>query len=324
MAVGVSAGYGNLPSGNFQAEIYSQKVLKFFRRASVVEDITNTDYAGEIENFGDTVRIMKEPTVSISAYTRGAVVTPQDLADDEIQLTVDQAQAFAFKVDDIEERQSHVNFEALATSSGAFSLKRNYDKNVLQTMIDGAGIKGASGSVETDSNLGTSGTPHTMAGSDAGDEAVQIIALMARHLDQADVPEENRWFVAPPRFYETLYKAGAKIAEVQVTGDDQSPMRNGMLTAQKVMGFTLYKTNALRQSADATTTTDMVSLSGVATGENVILAGHMSSTATANSIAKTEVIRDPDSFADVVRGLHVYGRKVIRPEGLVLGIVDYA
>jgi hypothetical protein len=267
---------------------------------------------------------MKEPTVSISTYTRGAVVTPQDLADDEIQLTVDQAQAFAFKVDDIEERQSHVNFEALATSSGAFSLKRNYDKNVLQAMIDGAGIKGASGSVETDANLGTSGTPHTMAGSDAGDEAVQIIALMARHLDQADVPEENRWFVAPPRFYETLYKAGAKIAEVQVTGDDQSPMRNGMLTAQKVMGFTLYKSNALRQSADATTTTDMVSLSGVATGENIVLAGHMSSTATANSIAKTEVIRDPDSFADVVRGLHVYGRKVIRPEGLVLGIVDYA
>jgi hypothetical protein len=324
MAIGISSGYGNLPTGNFQAEIYSQKVLKFFRRASVVEDITNTDYAGEIENFGDTVRIMKEPTVSISAYTRGSVVTPQDLADDEIQLTVDQAQAFAFKVDDIEERQSHVNFEALATSSGAFSLKRNYDKNVLQAMIDGAGIKGASGSVETDSNLGTSGTPHTMAGSDAGDEAVQIIALMARHLDQADVPEENRWFVAPPRFYETLYKAGAKIAEVQVTGDNQSPMRNGMLTAQKVMGFTLYKSNALRQSADATTTTDMVSLSGVATGENVLLAGHMSSTATANSIAKTEVIRDPDSFADVVRGLHVYGRKVIRPEGLVLGIVDYA
>ena len=324
MAIGISSGYGNLPTGNFQAEIYSQKVLKFFRRASVVEDITNTDYAGEIENFGDTVRIMKEPTVSISAYTRGSVVTPQDLADDEIQLTVDQAQAFAFKVDDIEERQSHVNFEALATSSGAFSLKRNYDKNVLQAMIDGAGIKGASGSVETDSNLGTSGTPHTMAGSDAGDEAVQIIALMARHLDQADVPEENRWFVAPPRFYETLYKAGAKIAEVQVTGDDQSPMRNGMLTAQKVMGFSLYKSNALRQSADATTTTDMVSLSGVATGENIVLAGHMSSTATANSIAKTEVIRDPDSFADVVRGLHVYGRKVIRPEGLVLGIVDYA
>ena len=324
MAVGTAAGYGSLPSGNFQAEIYSQKVLKFFRRASVVEDITNTDYAGEIENFGDTVRIIKEPTVTISSYTRGSVVTPQDLADDEIQLTVDQANAFAFKVDDIEERQSHVNFEALSTSSGAFSLKRNFDKNILQNMIDNAGIKGASGTVETDSNLGTGGTPVTVTGSDAGDDVVNLMALMARKLDEQDVPEEGRWFVAPPRVYENLYKAGAKIVEVQVTGDQVSPLRNGLVTNQKIMGFTLYKSNALRQSADATTTTDMVSVSGVATGENVVLAGHISSTATASQIAKTEAIRDPDSFADVVRGLHVFGRKVLRPESLVLGIVDYS
>ena len=324
MAVGTAAGYGSLPSGNFQAEIYSQKVLKFFRRASVVEDITNTDYAGEIENFGDTVRIIKEPTVTISSYTRGSVVTPQDLADDEIQLTVDQANAFAFKVDDIEERQSHVNFEALSTSSGAFSLKRNFDKNILQNMIDNAGIKGASGSVETDSNLGTGGTPVTVTGTDAGDDVVNLMALMARKLDEQDVPEEGRWFVAPPRVYENLYKAGAKIVEVQVTGDQVSPLRNGLVTNQKIMGFTLYKSNALRQSADATTTTDMVSVSGVATGENVVLAGHISSTATASQIAKTEAIRDPDSFADVVRGLHVFGRKVLRPESLVLGIVDYS
>ena len=324
MAISVSAGYGNLPTGNFQAEIYSQKVLKFFRRASVIEDITNTDYAGEIENFGDTVRIMKEPTVTISAYSRGSVVTPQDLADDEIQLTVDQAQAFAFKVDDIEERQSHVNFEALATSSGAFSLKRNYDKNVLQAMIDGAGIAGANGASETDADLGTAGTPVTITGSDAGDDVVNLMALMARKLDEQDVPEENRWFVAPPIVYQNLYAAGAKIVEVQVTGDSSSPLRNGLVTNQKIMGFSLYKSNALRQSVDATTTTDMVSFSGVATGENTVLAGHISGMATANSIAKTEVIRDPDSFSDVVRGLHVYGRKVIRPEAICLGIVDYS
>ena len=212
----------------------------------------------------------------------------------------------------------------MATSSGAFSLKRNYDKNVLQAMLDGAGIKGASGSVETDSNLGTGGTPVTVTGSDAGDDVVNLMALMARKLDEQDVPEENRWFVAPPRVYENLYKAGAKIVEVQVTGDDVSPLRNGLVTNQKIMGFTLYKSNALRQSADATTTTDMVSVSGVGSGENVVLAGHISACATANSIAKTEVIRDPDSFADVVRGLHVYGRKVLRPESLVLGIVDYS
>ena len=140
MAFTTSSGYGNLPSGNFAPSIFSQKVLKFFRRASVAEDITNTDYTGEIENFGDTVNIMKEPTLTVSAYTRGSVVNPQDLADDQITMTVDQANAFAFKIDDIEERHSHVNFEALATSSGAYALKRKFDANVLQNLSDAAGI----------------------------------------------------------------------------------------------------------------------------------------------------------------------------------------
>ena len=143
MAFNSASGYNNLPSGNFTPEIFSQKVLKFFRRASVVDDITNTDYAGEIENFGDTVRIIKEPTITVASYSRGAVVNPQDLADDQITMVVDQANAFAFKIDDIEERHSHVNFEALATSSGAFSLKRKYDATVLQAMVDGAGIAGS-------------------------------------------------------------------------------------------------------------------------------------------------------------------------------------
>ena len=93
MAFNSASGYNNLPTGNFAPEIFSQKVLKFFRRASVAEDITNTDYTGEIENFGDTVNIMKEPTLTVSAYSRGSVVNPQDLADDQITLTVDQANA---------------------------------------------------------------------------------------------------------------------------------------------------------------------------------------------------------------------------------------
>ena len=86
MAFNRASGYNNLPSGNFTPEIFSQKVLKFFRRASVAEDITNTDYAGEIENFGDTVRIIKEPTITVSSYARGSVVNPQDLADDQITM----------------------------------------------------------------------------------------------------------------------------------------------------------------------------------------------------------------------------------------------
>ena len=325
MAFGTAAGYGNLPSGNFAPEIFSQKVLKFFRRASVVEDITNTDYAGEIENFGDTVRIIKEPVVTVSSYTRGSVVNAQDLADDQITMVVDNANAFAFKIDDIEERHSHVNFEALATSSGAFALKRKYDANVLQAISDGAGIAGADdaslsgGLTTTNSALGTASSPINVETDDAG---INLMLLMARTLDDQSVPEENRWFVAPPIFYEKMFQAGNKIAEVQVTGDASSPLRNGLAIPGTLAGFRCYKSTALNSTAG----TDQVTLTGVATdaSENVILAGHMSSTSTASHIAKTEVVRSTESFSDVIRGLHVFGRKVLRPEAVVRGVIDFA
>ena len=325
MAFGTAAGYGNLPSGNFTPQIFSQKVLKFFRRASVAEDITNTDYTGEIENFGDTVNIIKEPTITVSQYTRGSVVNTQNLADDQITLTVDQANAFAFKIDDIEERQSHINFEALATSSGAFSLKRKYDANVLQAISDGAGIAGADdaslsgGLTTTNTSLGTASSPINVEADDAG---INLMLLMARVLDDQSVPEENRWFVAPPIFYEKMFQAGNKIAEVQVTGDASSNLRNGLATPGTLAGFSCYKSTALNSTAG----TDQVTLSGVATdaSENVILAGHISSTATASHIAKTEVVRSTESFSDVVRGLHVFGRKVLRPEVIVRGVIDFA
>ena len=325
MAFDSASGYNNLPSGNFAPQIFSQKVLKFFRRASVAEDITNTDYTGEIENFGDTVNIIKEPTITVSSYSRGSVVNTQDLADDQITLTVDQANAFAFKIDDIEERHSHVNFEALATSSGAFSLKRKYDANVLQTLANGAGIAGADdasisgGLTTTESTLGTAAAPINVEADDAG---INLMLLMARLMDDQSVPEENRWFVAPPIFYEKMFQAGNKIAEVQVTGDATSNLRNGLATPGTLAGFRCYKSTALNSTAG----TDQVTMSGLATdgSENLVMAGHISAAATASHIAKTEVVRSTESFSDVVRGLHVFGRKVLRQEAIVRGVVDFA
>ena len=304
-----AAGYNNLPSGNWVPAVYSQKVQKFFRRASVVEDITNTDYAGEIENFGDTVNIVKEPTITVNDYARGQTVNTQTLADDRLQLTVDQGSYFAFKVDDIEERQSHVNWEALATSSGAYSLKRNYDYNVLKNIYDNAATSAA--------NTGTDGSP--IDGDAAADTLADVISAAKTVLDANDVPEENRWFVAPPAFYKQLRKAGAKIMDQSVMADGgASSMRNGMVTDRPLFGFRLYSTNAIAVSSGAASSKTFGS---AGSNEYALLYGHQSAVATANHIAKTELIRDPDSFSDIVRGLHVFGRKVLRSDAVYSGVI---
>nr|BAR34460.1 major capsid protein [uncultured Mediterranean phage uvMED] len=299
MAFSSVSGNNNLPSGNFSPIIYSQKVQKFFRTASVVEAITNTDYAGEIENFGDTVNIIKEPTITVSAYSRGSVVDTQDIADDQIQLVVDQANAFAFKVDDIEERHSHVNFESIASSSGAYALKNEYDKNVIAAMVAGVSSSSPDHLLGADSG---SGQDQDVGFGSSEVDPVDTISKHNRLLNAADVPEENRWFLAGPEFVEQLGQANSKL--MSDTTGNATPLRNGKVLSGKIMNMDVYMTNNFAASS----TSNFFK----------VLGGHMSSTATANHIAKIEVIRHPESFSDVVRGLHVFGRKVLRDNALVL------
>lgn len=301
MAFPSASGYGNLPSGNFTPVIYSQKVLKFLRRTSVVEDITNTDYAGEIQSYGDTVNIILEPTVAVTPYTRGSVLVPTDLADDQTQLIIDKANAFAFKVDDIEVRQSHINWQPLAQSAAAYALKDAFDAEVLSTMVSG---------VNSTNTYGDGTTPIDVGFDTSEVDPVNVLARLSRLLDSQNVPEDNRFIVARPAFYEQLAQSASKVMDMSVIKfGDESALRNGKVTKYPVHGFKLYKSNNLTTPTGAGSPTDYV------------LAGHMSSTAVAAQIAKTEVIRDPNSFGDVVRGLHVYGRKVLRSECLALATI---
>jgi hypothetical protein len=131
MAFPRAAGYNNLPNGNFSPVIYSKQVQLAFRKAAVCDAITNNDYFGEIANFGDSVKIIKEPEITVKAYERGTTITPQDLDDEDFTLTVDKANYFAFKVDDIEEAHSHVNFESLSSNRAAYRLADQFDQDVL-------------------------------------------------------------------------------------------------------------------------------------------------------------------------------------------------
>ena len=350
MAFQTASGYGNLPNGNFSPIIYSKKVQLAFRKAATVGDITNSDYFGEISAQGDTVRIIKEPEISVQAYARGTTVTAQDLDDEDFQLVVDKSNYFAFKMDDIEEAHSHVNFMQLATDRAAYRLADQYDQEVLGYM---SGYKQSALHAQADTvNDSVNGSKAvTTAGSDelltsmklrkdsfgnittssAGDHSIpvvarlpgatalptataspaMVVARMKRLLDQQQVDSQGRWLVIDPVFMEILSDEDSRF----MNGDygESGGLRNG-LVINNFHGFRLYVSSNLPAVGTGPGTTGSANQNA---NFGVIVAGHDSAVATAEQINKTETYRDPDSFADIVRGMHLYGRKILRPEAIV-------
>tara|TARA_R110000868_G_scaffold400608_1_gene675229 strand:+ start:379 stop:1347 length:969 start_codon:yes stop_codon:yes gene_type:complete len=302
-AEGSNSNFGT--STNFLPAIYSKKVLNFFRKASVAEAITNTDYAGEISGYGDSVKVIKEPTITVYKYERGADVTETALTDTEVTLVVDTANAFKFVVDDIETSMSHVNFKEVAASSAAYALRDAFDEGVIAAGFAGLSASGPNHVLGADDDTtGTVVGTYDEAGKSINlliNDPLDVLAHMAKLLDEQNVPEEGRWVVAPPSFYEQLSKSGSKLLSVDFNAG-QGSIRNGLVTSGKLRGFSMYKSNNIQATSAA---------------DGKILAGHMSAICTAQTITSTEVIRDPDSFGDICRGLHVYGVKVLRPEALV-------
>ena len=344
MAFTSATGYGNLPNGNFSPVIYSKQVQLAFRKSAVAEAITNSDYFGEIANMGDSVKIIKEPEISVQAYARGTQITAQDLDDEDFSLTIDKANYFAFKVDDIEEAHSHVNFQNLASDRAAYRLADQYDQDVLgylagytqsalhavadtvNTTVNGSKAVSTAGSDELLASMKLEGDDF---GGSAGDSIgiqprlpgatgvpgsgnanpLQVIARMSRKLDQQNVDTQGRWLVVDPVFMEVLKDEDSKLLNSDFGG---SGLQNG-LVLNNLHGFRVYVSNNLPQIGTGSGTTGGTNSSNY----GVIVAGHDSAVATAEQINKTETYRDPDSFADIVRGMHLYGRKILRPEGLV-------
>ena len=349
MAFKTAAGYGNLPNGNFSPVIYSKQVQVAFRKAAVCEAITNNDYFGEIAQMGDSVRIIKEPEITVKEYARGAQITPQDLDDEDFTLTIDKANYYAFKVDDIEEAHSHVNFQSLASDRAAYRLADQFDQEVLG-YLSGFKQSAISSAAGTANDVVSGSKAVTTAGSDelltsmklrkdsfgnittssAGDHSIplaarlpgatalptatasplMVISRMGRLLDQQNVDTQGRWLVVDPVFVELLKDEDSRLLNSDFGG---SGLQNG-LVINNLHGFTVYTSNNLPSVGTGPATTGSANQNS---NFGVIVAGHSSAVATAEQINKTETYRDPDSFADIVRGMHLYGRKILRPEAIV-------
>jgi hypothetical protein len=344
MAFPTAPGYGNLQNGNFSPVIYSKQVQLAFRRASTVEAITNSDYFGEIANFGDSVKILKEPEITVKSYARGTQITAQDLDDEDFTLVVDQANFFAFKLDDIEQAHSHVNFMQLASDRAAYRLRDQYDADVLgylcgfeqaaknanatvaRTTVPGTKAVASAGADELLTSMKlTSGSFTSGGGTNSiplaprfpGATAqltnirspLTVIARMARLLDTQFVDSTGRWLVVDPVFVEILKDEDSRLLNADFGG---SGLQNGLIL-NNLHGFKVYVSNSLPKKGTGP---------GTATGTpndnnwGIIVAGHSAAVASAQQITKTESYRDPDSFADIVRGMHLYGRKILKPEAI--------
>lgn len=351
-----AAGHASLPNGAFSPVIFSKKTQLAFRRASVTSYITNSEYMGEISSFGDAVRIVKEPDVQIRPYSRGKIIQPQDLIDEDYTLVVDQANEFAFHIEDVEQAHSHINWMALATDRAGWRLRDQYDTEVLAYL---AGFKQSIPNGVGDTLRTLADMPGTRAITTAGvDELLtinkltrgsflttgtashvipiaarfpgqqtkptdnispmQLLARMSRNLDQQNVAQDDRWVVVDPVFTEMLRDEDARIMSNDYS--DKGGLRNGLIGKQ-IHGFTVYQSNALPRvglGPSVSGTTSQIANYGV------VVAGHKMAVASAENLTKTEGFRSQETFADVVRGLHVYGRKLIRPEAIVTAIYNAA
>ena len=295
-------------NGFFIPEVYSKKVQIALRKAAVAEAICNTDYMGEISSFGDTVNIIKEPQISVNDYTRGLAVTSTNLTDQELVLTIDQAKSFAFKLDDLEKRFSHVNFQAIASDNAAYKLRDAMDANIMAAISAGAGVT---------TGMGTTSVPIDIGFGSGEVDPLNQMALAAKELDENNVPEEGRWFVAAPEWYNVLSNTSSKLLTVDFNAG-QGSIRNGLVASGLLRGFQMYKSNNL-----PTNDLSGATPAGSATAPEALF-GHISAVSAASAMNKVETVRDTATFSDIVRGLMVWGRKVLRDDsvGKIIYTID--
>ncbi len=271
---------GNLPAGNFIPAVWSKKLQAKFYANTVLDQIANHDWEGEIKGKGSKVEIRARPTIVIQDYTVNGNLSYQDLADDMIELLIDKAKAFAFKVDDIDKAQADINAINESTQDAAEQMKITVDTQVLGTVYASAGL----------SVVSTQVTKATVL-----DWIVDISVKM----DESNVPTSGRWIVLPPWIAGMIRKSD--LHKANEMGDGTSILRKDQLGS--FSGLMIYTSNLLAFTGGTTYQT---------------LAGTKAGICFASQFVKTETLRLQNTFGDAVRGLNVYGFKVTKPEALLV------
>lgn len=302
-------------AGIFIPEIWSGKLLEKFYAATVLNAIANTDYEGEIKNKGDTVHIRTRPTITIADYEVNQDLSIQRPSSNLVDLTIDQAKYFNLALDDVMEVQSDIDLMSTWAEDASEQMKIAVDTDVLSYLgtaseIDPANYGNSAGAISGDIRMGTPGSPlhvakasvNTGAGTDGSNEmaVLDFIVNAGQVLDEQNIPETGRWMVIPAWMAGMIKKSDLK--DASLAGDGTSILRNGRLGM--IDRFTLYLSNLLPTVDSAVDTT-------------TVFYGTKAALTFASQFTKMETIRSERSFSNLLRGLQVYGYKVVN--GVAMG-----
>lgn len=288
-------GHGGSDSRTYKPCRESEK----FYAATVFGAIANTDYEGEISAMGDKVEIRTVPSLTIRDYEIGGGLTYEKPVSDKVSLLIDKAKYFAFEVNDIDAYQSDIALMDKWSEDGGEQMKIAIDTDILATIYAevAAENQGATAGKESQAfDLGATGAPVALTKANIVDYLVDLGTV----LDEQNLPDTDRWVVLPAWAAGMIKKSELK--DASLTGDGTSMLRNGRLGM--IDRFTVYASNNVAHVTDAT---DRVAN---------ILAGHKSALTFASQMTQMETLPNPEDFGKLIRGLNVYGYKVIKPDAM--------
>lgn len=278
---------------NFIPQLWSGSILQNLRKMHVFGQagVVNRDYEGEIRQGGDTVNIQALGAVNVINYTKNTDLAALQVMDDTTQqLLIDQQKAFNVFLDDIDEAQTKPKLRAEITREAAYALADVADQFIAARMVAGAGT--------------------TLIDLDAtAANAYTALVELGVGLDEANIPTTGRFAIVPSFFHGLLLQDERFVN----TGSAGAESRLSNAIIGEAAGFTLLKSNNIPVLAAG---------GGAGIDRYSLIAGHASATSFAEQIVKTEAVRNTARFGDNLRGLHVYGAKVVRPSALVVLPVD--
>ena len=288
-------------TGEFIPEIWSGKIIEKFYDATVLAAIANTDYEGEITAYGDKVNIRTKPDIAIRDYNAYDTLTSDAPSSTGVELLIDRGKYWSTVLDDVMEVQSDLDHLSMWADDASESMKIDIDTDVLAGLsVDiAASNQGSTAGVQTGTSidLGAAAAPVTLTALNA----IGKIIDCGQILDENNIPETGRWVVIPA-WLAAMIKT-SELKDASLTGDGVSMLRNGRLGM--IDRFTLYSSNLLPYG-----TTDAA---------HSIFFGHSHGLTFASQLTKVETLRAESTFGTLLRGLQVFGFKVV--DGSALGIL---